>query len=245
VRERQEYVLPARFDDTPLPGLLSDMHAVDLRGRTPEQFAAMIAAKLAALGIVAFVPQADARYPLPLPESLRTALESPHPNIRIAAVTELGEWLVSGDPARAATARRRLREIADTGIPRMAQTARALLDTGTTAELPTPAVPHVPSQKLPGGPIQSMARRAAQVSLDDPRGVASVLGTPQEPGDPDAIATLLARDPAAHVGLDHPEGVGQLLEKLREAGASDAVQTLAARAANAGTFDPSRENEVW
>jgi TIR domain len=43
VRERQEYVLPARFDDTPLPGLLSDMVTVDLRTRTPEQFAAMIA----------------------------------------------------------------------------------------------------------------------------------------------------------------------------------------------------------
>ena len=49
VRERREYVLPARFDDTPLPGLLSDMVAVDLRGRTPQQFAAMIAGKLAAL----------------------------------------------------------------------------------------------------------------------------------------------------------------------------------------------------
>ena len=53
VRERQEYVLPARFDDTPLPGLLSDMVAVDLRGRTPEQFAAVIAAKLAALDVTA------------------------------------------------------------------------------------------------------------------------------------------------------------------------------------------------
>ena len=53
VRERQEYVLPARFDDTPLPGLLSDMVAVDLRGRAPEQFAAMIAGKLTALGILA------------------------------------------------------------------------------------------------------------------------------------------------------------------------------------------------
>ena len=30
VRERREYVLPARFDDTPLPGLPSDMVAVDL-----------------------------------------------------------------------------------------------------------------------------------------------------------------------------------------------------------------------
>ena len=40
VRERREYVLPARFDDTPLPGLLSDMVTVDLRTRTPQQFAA-------------------------------------------------------------------------------------------------------------------------------------------------------------------------------------------------------------
>jgi TIR domain len=53
VRERREYVLPARFDDTPLPGLLPGVVAVDLRGRTPGQFAAMIAAKLAALGITA------------------------------------------------------------------------------------------------------------------------------------------------------------------------------------------------
>ena len=50
-RERQEYVLPARFDDTPLPGLLRDMSYVDLRTKTPQQFAAMIAGKLAALKI--------------------------------------------------------------------------------------------------------------------------------------------------------------------------------------------------
>ena len=52
VRERREYVLPARFDDMQLPGLLSDLSYVDLRAKTPLQFAAMIAAKLAALGIV-------------------------------------------------------------------------------------------------------------------------------------------------------------------------------------------------
>jgi thioredoxin-like negative regulator of GroEL len=51
VRERREYVLPARFDDTPLPGLLPDVSYVDLRSRTPQQFAAMIVAKLAKLGI--------------------------------------------------------------------------------------------------------------------------------------------------------------------------------------------------
>ena len=46
VRERREYVLPARFDDTALPGLLEDVVAVDLRGRSPEQFADLVAAKL-------------------------------------------------------------------------------------------------------------------------------------------------------------------------------------------------------
>jgi hypothetical protein len=63
VRERREYVLPARFDDTPLPGLLSDMVAVDLRGRVPQQFAVMIIDKLAALGIVASATSADAAGP--------------------------------------------------------------------------------------------------------------------------------------------------------------------------------------
>jgi hypothetical protein len=73
----------------------------------------------------------------PLPESLRAGLDSPHPGIRIGAVTELGEWLASGDPARAATARRHLQEIADTDIPSVARVARALLDTGTAADAPS------------------------------------------------------------------------------------------------------------
>ena len=44
-------MLPARFDDTPLPGLPPDVSYIDLRGRMPQQFAATIAAKLASLGI--------------------------------------------------------------------------------------------------------------------------------------------------------------------------------------------------
>jgi hypothetical protein len=68
VREQREYVLPARFDDTPLPGLPSDMAWVDLRTRTPQQFAAMIADKLATLDTIAPEPPAHAgdlsvRYP--------------------------------------------------------------------------------------------------------------------------------------------------------------------------------------
>jgi len=53
VKERREYVLPARFDDTRLPGPLSDMVTIDLRIRTPQKFATMIADKLADLGIPA------------------------------------------------------------------------------------------------------------------------------------------------------------------------------------------------
>ena len=72
VQERREYVLPARFDDTPLPGLLSDLVAIDLRGRSPQQFAAMIADKVARLAISAgqqatdtAVPRASAPAPPP------------------------------------------------------------------------------------------------------------------------------------------------------------------------------------
>ena len=45
VRERREYVLPARFDDSELPGVVT----VDLRRYTPEQFAGLVAAKVAGL----------------------------------------------------------------------------------------------------------------------------------------------------------------------------------------------------
>ena len=71
VRERREYVLPARFDDTPLPGLPSDMVTVDLRTRTPQQFAAMIADKLAALA--ASAAPADAGGPARSARSARPA----------------------------------------------------------------------------------------------------------------------------------------------------------------------------
>ena len=60
VRERRECLPSAQFDDTPLPGLLSDMVTVGLRGRAPPRFAAMIVDKLTALGIAAPVSQVAA-----------------------------------------------------------------------------------------------------------------------------------------------------------------------------------------
>ena len=51
VVEAGVYVLPARFDDSEMPGLLPDVMAVDLRRYTPGQFANLVAEKLADLGI--------------------------------------------------------------------------------------------------------------------------------------------------------------------------------------------------
>jgi hypothetical protein len=95
--------------------------------------------------------------PAELPESLRAGLDSPHPGIRAGAVTELGEWLTSGDPARAATARLHLQEVADTDIPRVAGTARTLLGTGTRDERPAPATAPAPPPPAPA-PLSHLAR---------------------------------------------------------------------------------------
>jgi TIR domain len=51
VHEAGVYVLPARFDDSELPGLLEDVVTIDLRDCTPEQFADLVVAKLADLGV--------------------------------------------------------------------------------------------------------------------------------------------------------------------------------------------------
>jgi hypothetical protein len=49
VAEAGVYVLPARFDDSELPGLLPDVVTIDLRRYTPAQFADLIVEKLADL----------------------------------------------------------------------------------------------------------------------------------------------------------------------------------------------------
>ncbi len=47
--ESREYILPARFDDTEIPGLLPTIAYVDLRDKTPEQFAELIARKVSGM----------------------------------------------------------------------------------------------------------------------------------------------------------------------------------------------------
>ena len=88
IRERREYVLPARFDDTPLPGLPSDMVTVDLRTRTPQRFAAMIADKLAALAIATPEPPAAPDIPALIRECL---LRPPQPERLFVTQPDLPE----------------------------------------------------------------------------------------------------------------------------------------------------------
>lgn len=44
--ENEEYILPARFDDTDIPGLRDTIGYVDLRNKSPEEFANLIAKKI-------------------------------------------------------------------------------------------------------------------------------------------------------------------------------------------------------
>lgn len=45
-QEAQEYILPARFDDTDIPGVLSTVGYVSLKGRSPEDLVSLITKKL-------------------------------------------------------------------------------------------------------------------------------------------------------------------------------------------------------
>ena len=46
LEERAEYILPARFDDTPIPGLLSTVGYIDLNQTSPSQLSALISKKI-------------------------------------------------------------------------------------------------------------------------------------------------------------------------------------------------------
>ena len=145
--------------------------------------------------LLARSPAGPAIIPAPLPESLQVGLNSPHPGIRIGAVTELGEWLTSGDPARAATARRHLREVADADIPRVAQTARTLLSTGAAAGQSTPAVASATPPPSAASPPSRLAR-----TLTGHRG--EVHGVAFSP-DGQLLATASFDDDGAAVGPGH------------------------------------------
>ena len=73
--------------------------------------------------------------PIPLPEDLRQAIESPRPRIRETAVAELAELLDTARPGLVMSARQALQQISDEDIPRVAAVARMALEAsqGTAA----------------------------------------------------------------------------------------------------------------
>jgi hypothetical protein len=66
--EDHEYILPARFDDTDIPGLRGTVGHIDLRDTTPEALVELIAEKLGPRTYENFFP--------PLPDNLFTALDA-------------------------------------------------------------------------------------------------------------------------------------------------------------------------
>ncbi len=64
-KEQREYILPARFDDTEIPGLLDTVAYIDLRQIDPEQLADMIKEKIGPVVRDNFFPETpDRLYPL-------------------------------------------------------------------------------------------------------------------------------------------------------------------------------------
>ncbi len=57
LKEKQEYILPARFDDTPIPGLPDTVHYIDLKQTSPSDFAGLALQKL--------VHRGESYYPFP------------------------------------------------------------------------------------------------------------------------------------------------------------------------------------
>jgi hypothetical protein len=80
---RRVCVLPTRFDDSERPGLPPDVVTVDLRRYTPGQFADLLVAKLADLGI-----SARSRHRVRRPWALRAGYEWARP---------LGGWACTRD----------------------------------------------------------------------------------------------------------------------------------------------------
>jgi hypothetical protein len=87
--------------------------------------------------------------PAPLPDGVRTGLDSPHPAIRLGAVSVLGEWLADDDPARVVAARNALGQVVDSDVPQVAAAAQALLSAEPAAVQPTGAQPE-PAVAAPG-----------------------------------------------------------------------------------------------
>ncbi|MFE3195089.1 protein kinase [Nocardia sp. NPDC059240] len=138
------------------------------------------------------LPAADSPNTAPdadLPDSIRTALDSPHPEIRQGAVHALGTILSSSDKVRADSARNALRDIAISDVPAVASAAREVLGGASTMDsprLPTVRQPRDKSSPSPGpaGPPDHAPQGGSWASATGPRGPEA--STPGRTPDPSA-----------------------------------------------------------
>ena len=142
--------------------------------------------------------------PAALPDSLRAALDSPWPNVRIGAVEELRDWLTSDDPARVVTATRELKAVAANDTPLVAATARSALE-HTRPPGRTPSPPG-PSTIQPGGSAGTHAVNRGVITDDD---LTSVVGRPtgMPPAGPEEAYEEEEEPQKSRVGLVLPIGV--------------------------------------
>jgi hypothetical protein len=84
-RENREYILPARFDQTPLPGLLPTVGYVDLKNLTPPRLANLIEEKVG--------PSTREYYVPPFPDRLFARLGLKTPKAQYYASTEAEEFV--------------------------------------------------------------------------------------------------------------------------------------------------------
>ena len=120
--------------------------------------------------VLAISPARITITPASLPEALAASLDNPHPAVRIGAVHTLGEWLFGADVALALSAEQKLRQIADTDAPAVADIARAHLASLEPADIARRgqrSVATVPPPPKPGSrpPVTPSAPRALAATL--------------------------------------------------------------------------------
>ncbi|MGW5052971.1 caspase, EACC1-associated type [Actinokineospora sp. NPDC004072] len=158
--------------------------------------------------VLARNPRGRAVVPAAIPEALRVGLESPYPDLRLAAARTLGSWLTSADDGERLTARQTLTAVADQDIPKVAAAARELLDahpsppptTGGAVVLPRP----VAREAATPVPEREQAwQQAAAIQLPDAADIAAFALCPRGRflaiGGPESPTRLYDRDAGAFV----------------------------------------------
>jgi hypothetical protein len=99
--------------------------------------------------------------PARLPADLADNLESRYPGVRIGAVNEIADWLITSDPARQLAAWRALQEVVENDVRKVSDVARShlepFLESNPLSLAPiAPSPPAAPIAPLASGPVPPM-----------------------------------------------------------------------------------------